>query len=74
MKEAIGLAGDLIKVDVRTATARQLLNHEGEGRRSIDGERDHRRHNSSDSVTARTQTSASQWRTCSAEVQATLLE
>lgn len=29
MKEAMGQTGDLRKVDLRTTTARQLLNHEG---------------------------------------------
>lgn len=29
IKEAMGQTGDLRKVDLRTTTARQLLNHEG---------------------------------------------
>lgn len=43
MKEAMGQTGDLRKVDLRTTTARQLLNHEGS--RSSVWESDHRRHN-----------------------------
>lgn len=31
MKEAMRQTGDLRKVDLRTTTARQLLNHEGNG-------------------------------------------
>lgn len=43
MKEAMGQTGDLRKVDLRTTTARQLLNHEGN--RNTAWESDHRRHN-----------------------------
>lgn len=43
MKEAMGQTGDLRKVDLRTTTERQLLNHEGN--RNAVWEHDHRRHN-----------------------------
>lgn len=69
MKEAMGQTGDLRKVDLRTTTARQLLNHEGNRNteKAITG-------GIMFSKTNRTQMHAN-WRgMCSTAVYATLLE